>query len=974
MAHPLGTLLASPIVTGSALDEYGTHYSHLGIGGWQEVENINKRNSIPIDSVNGLDDTGLSSGRRRVGMSVYCIEEDIVYQLKISNFNNLSEIVKVSELSNNNNWVVLSTGGSSGDSIKRRYTESGHTFSEGDVVAFDGTNYVKAIASINGSDNVVGIVSGVVNANEIDVTYMGYYDVTGLGLTNNTLYFLSPDTAGSLTDVEPTIIGQISKPVVLIQSNGDSIVLNYPSIIIDEAKESSGTRIQKKIIQISHGFSEGDVIGNDGSSYVYTIAQSNTTIEALGVIIDVIDVNSFVLCYSGYVDSITGMTDSSSNSLSGNTKYYLSDTVAGKITAIKPTNIGTVVRPVLITLTETNGNVVQYQGNVVTSGSTGTVAGVIGPAEFSNTYDDGIYEDFSQTTPTGTPIDRFNRLLKSLAPTPPPQLSTINRIGGGTFTSAELSFGSANNDLGYVIVDGSGGTTSNINDTFSVSGNRLGATNASSVTLKLNGNVGGNANYESGAFADGDKGLLVIELNGVSTSVALSGTTAAINQGNVSLSEVKDVTFDNGDPATFFRYRTGSVTISNASFNDGYNYLRVRHQTLTFTGTTSYVEWVYDSNAIALAINGTPSFSSVSLTGSKFISGVEYNTSGSVLYSVSVDNVYKNVYQTGSAIGYINRTRLSDATTISKSSTGDGINSENSSSKNLPLLNGGGSDPVLDTLDLVSTHTINSNVLGFGSTGTIATGVQIGHPFKATLSDGNVSSQGYLVYQTTLPTDLENENFIGENYRLENRDYSTLTYNDVNGGTYDWNGVESLIGANGLHNNGLLVFNGELMYPNSSRLSSEYGINDGNFGTVTTPVGNPNYTTASGERIYNRLFKSNNTTNQGSLIIEIDYTGNSSDFLLDLENGGTTSGNNIKLEFLILRADNVTKYGWSNPFAVFSDSNGYQRESLNVVGDVITITTNLDVNPFGENDIVLLRFKASSGWTQRIKNLKINNI
>jgi hypothetical protein len=46
------------------------------------------------------------------------------------------------------------------------------------------------------------------------------------------IYFLSPDTAGAYTQIEPTGLGQISKPVFISTSSTASTILKYRGIII----------------------------------------------------------------------------------------------------------------------------------------------------------------------------------------------------------------------------------------------------------------------------------------------------------------------------------------------------------------------------------------------------------------------------------------------------------------------------------------------------------------------------------------------------------------------------------------------------------------------------------------------------------------------------------------------------------------------------------------------------------------------
>jgi hypothetical protein len=52
---------------------FGTHYSHFGVGGFVELPSLNERNSIPVAEEMNTD--GVSSGRRKFGMLVYVLED-----------------------------------------------------------------------------------------------------------------------------------------------------------------------------------------------------------------------------------------------------------------------------------------------------------------------------------------------------------------------------------------------------------------------------------------------------------------------------------------------------------------------------------------------------------------------------------------------------------------------------------------------------------------------------------------------------------------------------------------------------------------------------------------------------------------------------------------------------------------------------------------------------------------------------------
>ena len=58
----------------------GTHISHLGTGGLIEMPTIDYRNSIPIGST--INEDGVSSGRRKLGMIVFVINQKKYYQLR----------------------------------------------------------------------------------------------------------------------------------------------------------------------------------------------------------------------------------------------------------------------------------------------------------------------------------------------------------------------------------------------------------------------------------------------------------------------------------------------------------------------------------------------------------------------------------------------------------------------------------------------------------------------------------------------------------------------------------------------------------------------------------------------------------------------------------------------------------------------------------------------------------------------------
>ncbi len=132
-------------------------------------------------------------------------------------------------------------------------------------------------------------------------------------------------------------------------------------------------------------------------------------------------------------------------------------------------------------------------------------------------------------TPIGTAVDRFNEVLKALAPAPAPSLDDINSLQTGT--NLFLSFGTSNDQSSatpaYVSVAGTAGIASAVdvngayNVTTSSNNLRLGVFNGSThISGVLNADIESNSqgnsiqNYPAFSFGDGDTGVLGLDVNG----------------------------------------------------------------------------------------------------------------------------------------------------------------------------------------------------------------------------------------------------------------------------------------------------------------------------------------------------------------------------------------------------------------------------------------------------------------------------
>jgi hypothetical protein len=87
-----------------------------------------------------------------------------------------------------------------------------HGLSVGDIIYFDGADYLLALADTEITAEVVGVVSSVLGPNSFEFTTSGL--VSGYtGLTPGQVYFLSETTPGGLELAAPTVIGMIDMPI-----------------------------------------------------------------------------------------------------------------------------------------------------------------------------------------------------------------------------------------------------------------------------------------------------------------------------------------------------------------------------------------------------------------------------------------------------------------------------------------------------------------------------------------------------------------------------------------------------------------------------------------------------------------------------------------------------------------------------------------------------------------------------------------
>ena len=627
-------------------------------------------------------------------------------------------------------------------------------------------------------------------------------------------------------------------------------------------------------------------------------------------------------------------------------------------------------------------------GSLAVSGSIVHSGGInIGAAE-DGSYLDGLFTDFTNSTAVGTAVDRFNEVLKGLAPGQAPELQDFSiQTPNPSSLNAYLSFGSSNNQSpgytsvsaleGYPAVDVNGLYESVSSQT---TNNRLHhklgvfrkTTNISGVLNELQSSdvyTNNVVNYPENSFSSATQGELKLFLNGneihsidLTTSVGAgdpgSGTGSHLNSngsGFTSLSNAAPGKFASEQTFSTFTHRTGNWVLHQADQVNGFNYVQVKHvisgQSDKITGTA---QWVNDDNGDALSV--LSSALTLNLTGSKHLSGVEYFTGGNADYSANISNFYKFVYG-------------NSPTTISTSSIPTGA-SINFPSFNIPQINTATEDHTKN-LNVQSTGTISlpvsDRILTDANPG-IQVRCNVSHPYKTLNTTTTSASQSEVLIDNVSSSSTNiNEYFKDESYRLISTTYSSQA--DVNNSANQWDSTQQIISGNTGYDDGLLIYNDKLMSTKNAGI-----INNGNFSTLSNgPTGNPDYSNgniSTGTKRYYRKFT--NTT--GSAVRNIGYTVVGLGNILSHGTNLGSNNNNFKLYFKLPGSsawlDTATDFSYNS---ISSDGDG---------GKIGSFTSNISSGPsnfltFGtaeiaNNESILVKFESNKTWLGEVDTLNVN--
>jgi len=600
----------------------------------------------------------------------------------------------------------------------------------------------------------------------------------------------------------------------------------------------------------------------------------------------------------------------------------------------------------------------------------GGTGGTIGAAEDGD-YTDGLYADFTTSTTIGTAVDRFNEVLKILAPSPAPAVRFIDEdIADGS--TAKLSFGPSPHvvDTFSNVATAAGHSQVDSNGLYSVSytgdHKRLGVYDGTQIiTGFVNANVdrnetNGYLSYASGAFNNGDSGTLKLEVNGSTLhSVALSGlggsgnpatgsaNSLTANSGFTNVSTNASSFDGNGAVWGIFKHRTAKYKIHTSDQRNGWNYARIIHTVGSTDHTTNYVEWVNDpSGAVNNLAAANPRIENITLAGSKYLSGVRYNTGITANYKVDVQNMYQNVYPASGTPVSFNVTNCSTPSAQAIPS----IESNNDRDR---------------ILAVTGSLTVNVDNLLSAS---ITAKVSATHPLKNTLTNAGTATtnNGFLMDNRSLASTNLSEKFHDESYRkISSNAYDTQAI--AAGNATNWDSTAHMVatGTTG-HTDGLIMYNQRLYSPTHAHLP-----NAGNFSKViNTLLQEPDYSGVSGTRTFYR--KIQNTSGAAISDLKISSTKTTSRVISHASAFGTQ-----KIKIYV---KNPADTGWMDISQNFiygsvADGNGAlingASDNVNVASGqnsaVHCVTFGTESVPNSEH--IMLKIEADASWTGYVEQL-----
>ena len=350
------------------------------------------------------------------------------------------------------------------------------------------------------------------------------------------------------------------------------------------------------------------------------------------------------------------------------------------------------------------------------------------------------------------------------------------------------------------------------------------------------------------------------------------------------------------------------------------------------------------------------------MAGSKYLSGIQYHTSGTATYTADIDNFYKYVYATDNMTFTESPDAIANFDSIAVSAIDTESGEDHTKQINLSQTS---------NLLPISNRLLNQS---------LTTGFSLSHPIKAnvTTASTNETVTGILLDNVTASSTSILENFDDERYRqyLKNAYAQTdLTDNGVDdpSNTCSWDSTESLTGNDVGHNTGLIVYNSRLYSPKSDDLP-----NSGNFSTLSSSYANPDYSAVNDNdvKVWIRKFKNNSGNTIKALLFNMSKNNS------NIVNSNTPNSDEINVQFKIPSKDgNPSESEWLTVASDFNLSN-YEEGTLTSCGDQIyngningnTINNKIAIlkDSILNNEYVLVKITASADWSGYVDSISVN--
>jgi hypothetical protein len=547
-------------------------------------------------------------------------------------------------------------------------------------------------------------------------------------------------------------------------------------------------------------------------------------------------------------------------------------------------------------------------------------------------YADGLFEDWAGSTTVTTAIHEINLVLKALAPSRPPNLSSIS--SNTTGVTAKLIVDDTHPFAGYTAIP-----SVNADETYGNNGNILGViTSGTDLTGYLASNVSLGPgepypSYIAKALNKGNLGTLRLYLNDVIVRAIDLTNPSAVNDAGTgfALSEALPVLFSTtGIAFDGFKYRTGTWRIAAADQINGYNTLKVEHYIDALnTYTTNTFEWFSDAGGPAIAYNNEQT-SDLRFTAPRYMSGVKYHTAGNFVYALTSSNVY------GNSVYSINPVTFT---------TTYGLQSI--SSEAIPASLG------IHTTDLNYAKNVLFQTSGVRLIdGNVTVRTVTPTVFSGSATSTGASISGLLIDNVNDTATTTNETFTSETYRLP----SNLDFSDKTLTTPVWDSSISLRTGGAGYNDGLQVA--------ESRLIKPYR----NYTTISNgPVSNVDYSSNMGseDRTYYRMFMG--TDASANFVMRLNGSGAVIVHVVDI----FSAANQMKVEF---RAP--TQTGWLCAYDDFvsgqySDGSGGRAASFGV-GRALNTNWGLTIgikNIVNTNYKIYLRITVPSNFSGYLSSI-----